>query len=279
VARCNSCHIQITAVHGGLRNNPEYCVLCHNPTLFDSFDKLPRLNTGTVESFSAASKNFYHGIHMGEKLANKPFGLFERSAADSNIGPLVKIDGGMKDGYALQGDGGYAYTDSSTGKVYPVVQTLADGGYTRLGANSLQDPVAPILDYSEVRFPGNQKVCQTCHLKDTFLLPLADTNIGSNSVIVGCLDGQPNPADGGVWPVNAGSTYCLQQSVTPIVIPPAKAACGGCHNGDSARTHMDLMTRNPNTAQAVETCDVCHEKGAVVGVDVVHAAPESNPKN
>lgn len=34
LANCNQCHVSLS-VHGGLRNNTEYCVMCHNPSNSD----------------------------------------------------------------------------------------------------------------------------------------------------------------------------------------------------------------------------------------------------
>ena len=39
IARCNECHEQL-ALHGGGRNNPELCVMCHNST-FDTVQRMP----------------------------------------------------------------------------------------------------------------------------------------------------------------------------------------------------------------------------------------------
>jgi OmcA/MtrC family decaheme c-type cytochrome len=60
---CNSCHGELSA-HGGLRENTEYCVLCHTPLASDQArrpaDKLP------VESIHF--KTLIHKIHTGENL-------------------------------------------------------------------------------------------------------------------------------------------------------------------------------------------------------------------
>jgi OmcA/MtrC family decaheme c-type cytochrome len=63
---CNGCHGAI-ALHGTIRQNVQYCVLCHNPNGDDSpfrpADKLP------VESIHF--KTLIHKIHTGEDLANE----------------------------------------------------------------------------------------------------------------------------------------------------------------------------------------------------------------
>jgi OmcA/MtrC family decaheme c-type cytochrome len=67
LGNCNSCHVSLS-IHGGLRNNTEYCVLCHNPS-----------NTDVARRTSAADKavppqgiNFnllVHRIHFGINMA------------------------------------------------------------------------------------------------------------------------------------------------------------------------------------------------------------------
>ena len=66
LGNCNSCHVSLS-LHGGLRNNTEYCVMCHNPS-----------NTDAARRTSAADKaippqgvNFnllVHRIHFGENM-------------------------------------------------------------------------------------------------------------------------------------------------------------------------------------------------------------------
>jgi len=63
---CNGCHGAI-ALHGTIRQNVQYCVLCHNPNGDDSPfrppEKLP------VESIHF--KTLIHKIHTGEDLVNE----------------------------------------------------------------------------------------------------------------------------------------------------------------------------------------------------------------
>ena len=66
LANCNGCH-QTLQLHGALRNNTEYCVLCHNPSNTDASTRA----TATVASDKAAPPqgvNFnllVHRIHDG----------------------------------------------------------------------------------------------------------------------------------------------------------------------------------------------------------------------
>ena len=59
--RCNACHQQLMA-HGNGRINPEYCVLCHNPS---GVDNRPLANGGPQ---SVEFQYLIHRIHMGSSL-------------------------------------------------------------------------------------------------------------------------------------------------------------------------------------------------------------------
>jgi OmcA/MtrC family decaheme c-type cytochrome len=67
--KCNGCHAALS-IHGTLRNQTEYCVLCHNPANTDA----ARRPTATVEEDRTAPPqgiNFnllVHRIHTGENL-------------------------------------------------------------------------------------------------------------------------------------------------------------------------------------------------------------------
>ncbi len=66
LSNCNNCHVSLQ-VHGALRNNTEYCVMCHNPSNTDASTRA----TATVAADKAAPPqgiNFnllVHRIHYG----------------------------------------------------------------------------------------------------------------------------------------------------------------------------------------------------------------------
>jgi len=66
IDNCNQCHVALS-VHGGLRNNTEYCVMCHNPSNTDASTRA----IATVAADKAAPPqgiNFnllVHRIHYG----------------------------------------------------------------------------------------------------------------------------------------------------------------------------------------------------------------------
>lgn len=62
---CNACHNDL-ALHGTIRQNTEYCVLCHNPTATDEAQR-------PAEELPPASINFrrlIHQVHRGEEATN-----------------------------------------------------------------------------------------------------------------------------------------------------------------------------------------------------------------
>jgi OmcA/MtrC family decaheme c-type cytochrome len=65
IEKCNACHEHLE-IHGGSRNNPELCAMCHNST-FDTIDRMP-VPTGTqVETRSLSLANFIHRVHTGHE--------------------------------------------------------------------------------------------------------------------------------------------------------------------------------------------------------------------
>lgn len=65
---CNGCHYDLAA-HGGMRKNPDYCVLCHNPASFDSAGA-PRLQgTSNVVAEALDFRHMLHKVHAGDQLS------------------------------------------------------------------------------------------------------------------------------------------------------------------------------------------------------------------
>lgn len=65
---CNACHNDL-ALHGGIRQNTEYCVLCHNTTASDEAVRPPEAMPPTTIDF----KVLIHRIHNGEDRAQSPY--------------------------------------------------------------------------------------------------------------------------------------------------------------------------------------------------------------
>lgn len=69
-ANCNQCHVELQ-LHGARRNNPEYCVMCHNPSNTDISQR-----TGTDPAQTINMAVMVHRIHDGVNVTangGKPF--------------------------------------------------------------------------------------------------------------------------------------------------------------------------------------------------------------
>jgi OmcA/MtrC family decaheme c-type cytochrome len=148
-AKCEQCHVQFTAIHGGLRNQTEYCVLCHNPSQTD-LARRPGSVVAADKALPPQSVNFnmlVHRIHTGENLA------------------------ALGSGYTVVGFGG-SHNDFSDVK-YPAMSATGDTGDTKncsmchvsaseqtlpLGKNPAIDPQGPVNPNQAIA-----AACVGCH--------------------------------------------------------------------------------------------------------------------
>ena len=73
---CNACHGTFSkdfSIHGNLRNNTEYCVLCHNPS---NDDIETRPEDAAMPTASINFRVMIHKIHTGENLTVKPYIIY-----------------------------------------------------------------------------------------------------------------------------------------------------------------------------------------------------------
>jgi len=69
-ANCQGCHTKFETIHGGLRNQTPYCVMCHNPSNTD-FTTRPTATVVAQQTLPAQGINFnllVHSIHTGVNL-------------------------------------------------------------------------------------------------------------------------------------------------------------------------------------------------------------------
>ncbi len=78
-AACNKCHGSL-ALHGTNRQNPQYCVMCHNTTATDE----ARRTKETMPPTSINLRVMIHRIHSGEELTQKPY-----TVANANFSNVV----------------------------------------------------------------------------------------------------------------------------------------------------------------------------------------------
>jgi OmcA/MtrC family decaheme c-type cytochrome len=148
-SNCNQCHVSLS-VHGGLRNQTEYCVLCHNPSNTDAARR-PASVVAADRALPPQGINFnllVHRIHTGENLL-----------AD-------------KRSYVVVGFGG-THNDFSDVR-YPAMSPTGSAGDTRncsmchvngseqnlpAGLNPVTDPQGPINPIQPVA-----SACTGCHV-------------------------------------------------------------------------------------------------------------------
>ena len=194
-SHCGACHGTFSkdfSVHGNLRNQLTYCVICHNPNQTDAARR--KLDPAAVaigaQTATVDFKRMIHKIHTGDQLENKP--------------------------YLIYGFG-------------PPPQNYS------------------IIDFSDVRFPGDRRNCAKCHVGSSYLIPpYPGTALGT---LVTHLD----PATG--------------NQVEEGRLGPIQSVCTACHDGEDAVAHAQTNT----AADGVEACPVCHEEGETFAVSVVHA--------
>ena len=91
-ADCNKCHHDIgspagLSIHGGARQNPDYCVFCHNPTLTDEASR-----TDGSTPVSLEFDTMIHRLHTG-KAATTPYviGSGARAVSFAEVGYPGKL--------------------------------------------------------------------------------------------------------------------------------------------------------------------------------------------
>jgi len=194
-SHCGACHGTFSkdfSVHGNLRNQMTYCVICHNPNQTDAARR--KLDPAEVQIGAQTAtvdfKRMIHQIHTGDRLQVKP--------------------------YLIYGFG-------------PPPQNYS------------------IIDFSDVRYPGDRRDCAKCHVDSSYLIPpFPGTALGT---LITHLD--PTTGD----------------QVPDGRLAPIQSACTACHDDEDAVAHAQTNT----AADGTEACPVCHEEGATFAVSVVHA--------
>src|SRR5262249_20023928 len=70
VSKCNQCHVSLSA-HGGLRNDTEYCVMCHNASNTDAVARASATNAAdkAAPPQGITFPLLVHRIHAGANMA------------------------------------------------------------------------------------------------------------------------------------------------------------------------------------------------------------------
>lgn len=161
-ANCNNCHVSLS-VHGTLRNQTEYCVMCHNPSNTD-FTQRPNATNAADKALPNQGINFNLLVHRIHDGANQ--------AADNRNYTVVGFGGSHND-----------FTDV----VFPAMGPTGSTGYLAncslchvngseqnlpLGKNAVTDPQGPINPNQ-----ATGSACTGCHTS----LPAAAHVLGSTN--------------------------------------------------------------------------------------------------
>lgn len=126
-------------------------------------------------------------------------------------------------------------------------------------------------DFSRVRFRGDLKNCQKCHLPNTYGLPLKAGVQATTIVTQSQLLAKYNST------TNTFSAYNLVDAdpTNDLKITPTVSVCSSCHDSSEARRHMERNGGSFSIAasQALgrEKCANCHGKGKEKDVYKVHS--------
>jgi OmcA/MtrC family decaheme c-type cytochrome len=95
MANCGSCHGVFSkdfGIHGNLRNQAEYCVICHNANVTDFARRAPAVASAGADPDTASIhlKVLLHKIHTGEELEHKPYIVYGFDAARLQRGALSR---------------------------------------------------------------------------------------------------------------------------------------------------------------------------------------------
>jgi OmcA/MtrC family decaheme c-type cytochrome len=153
--------------------------------------------------------------------------------------------------------------------------------------------ISPTENFSEVKYPGVLRDCETCHLPGTFNFSAsasasAISNRQYRTVATGTLASTSTSAFtfspyittdfnyGSGFSFNAGTGATTPAAASTLVISPIAAQCFACHDSQIARTHMELGGASiyaPRSAAlgTVETCMVCHDVGRIADIRAMHA--------
>jgi OmcA/MtrC family decaheme c-type cytochrome len=165
LANCNACHVDLM-LHGGLRNNNEYCVLCHNPSNTD-FTERPSavVVSERTQPFQGINFNLLvHRLHDGVNAAINPGGPPKY--------PYIVV------GYM-------GSSNDFSGTLFPVMSPTGDATYMQncqvchtqvngtnteeilpVGLNPVQDPQGWIQGATGGPVQPVSSACSGCHVSE-----------------------------------------------------------------------------------------------------------------
>ncbi len=167
--KCAECHGEFSkgfSIHGNLRNQTEYCVICHNP---NQSDVGRRKNDAAAvargdQTTSIDFKVMIHKIHRGENLEQKPYLIYGFGAAPLNYSihdfAEVRFPGDLR-----HCDTCHKAATSGTGAT-PATFLLPPYPGTALGTRVAHLDPATKNEVEDGRLGPIRSVCTACHDAD-----------------------------------------------------------------------------------------------------------------
>jgi OmcA/MtrC family decaheme c-type cytochrome len=151
LSNCNQCHV-VLSIHGTLRNNTEYCVMCHNPSNTDASVRVAATNAADKAAppqginFNLLVHRIHYGINM--QAANRSYVVvgFGGSHNDfsSTLFPAMSPTG--------------AATDTANCSLCHV-NSSEQNALTQGALNAVVDPQGPINPIQPI-----SSACTGCHV-------------------------------------------------------------------------------------------------------------------
>lgn len=152
---------------------------------------------------------------------------------------------------------------------------------------------SPTENFSEVKFPGVLKDCETCHLPGTYSFAASGSanavpNRLHRTTATGTLASASTTAFtfspyitkdlnyGAGFSFNATTGATTAAAATTLVNSPIAGVCFACHDSPLAKAHMEVNQGSIYATRSialttVETCMVCHDTGRIADIKVMHA--------
>ncbi|MGB7762079.1 MAG: OmcA/MtrC family decaheme c-type cytochrome [Bryobacteraceae bacterium] len=163
MANCNACHADLE-LHGSLRNNTEYCVICHNPSNTD-FTTRPTSTVAAYQTLPNQAINFalmVHKLHTGINLEanfNQDYIVIGHGGTPADFGaafasvPASIPNTGVR--FPVMGPEGSVQDTTQCS----ICHTGGSEGVFPEGKNAVTDPEG-LLNPA----PATTSACTACHL-------------------------------------------------------------------------------------------------------------------
>ena len=181
-AKCQNCHGEFSrgfSIHGNLRNQAEYCVLCHNANASD-VSRRSRDAEAVARGDAVASIDFkymIHRVHTGEDLEHKPYLIYGFGPAPANFSTVdfaeVLFPGDRRNCQTCHAAGTNllppfpgAALGTQLGHLDPVSgQLVVDGrlGPIASACTSCHDSDAAAVHAETQTGSGGDEACAVCH--------------------------------------------------------------------------------------------------------------------